>query len=100
MAFWVYLLECADGSYYIGHSDQLENRLSQHQTAGIPGCYTASRLPVKLVFSQSFSTRDEALASERQIKGWSRKKKQALIAGDWSEIVRLSNQKGPIETKP
>jgi putative endonuclease len=81
--FWVYLLKCADQSYYTGHTDNLENRLAQHRCKLIPTCYTATRLPVHLVFSQEFSTREEALASERQIKGWSRKKKEALINNDW-----------------
>ena len=84
--FWVYLLKCSDQSYYTGHTDNLENRLAQHQHKLIPGCYTLTRLPVYLVFSQAFATREEALASERQIKGWSRKKKEALIKGDWEAL--------------
>lgn len=84
--FWVYMLKCADNSYYLGHTDNLENRLGQHHQKIDPGCYTATRLPVQLVFSQEFITREEALTSERQIKGWSRKKKEALIAGDWNTI--------------
>lgn len=84
--FWVYILKCADNSYYIGHTDHLENRLGQHHHKVDPGCYTATRLPVQLVFSQEFATREEALTSERQIKGWSRKKKEALSAGDWNTI--------------
>lgn len=89
MAFWTYLLRCADGSYYAGHSDDLDKRLGEHQT-GLCGGYTASRLPVALVWSQEFSSRAEALAGERQIKGWNRKKKEALIRGDWDEIQRLA----------
>ena len=84
--FWVYLLKCADKSYYAGHTDHLENRLAQHHGKEIPTCYTATRLPVTLAYSQEFSTRMEALASERQIKGWSRKKKEALIKGDWAAL--------------
>ncbi len=75
--FWVYLLKCADQSYYTGHTDNLENRLAQHHLKVFPECYTSTKLPVQLVFSQEFTTREEALASERQIKGWSRKKKEA-----------------------
>ncbi|MGB6976793.1 MAG: GIY-YIG nuclease family protein [Gammaproteobacteria bacterium] len=81
--FWVYVLKCADNSYYTGHTDNLEKRIAQHKSKDIPGCYTTTRLPVNLVFSQVFATRVEALASERQIKGWSRKKKEALIDGNW-----------------
>ena len=92
MGFWVYILSCADGSYYIGHTDNLETRIAQHQTGEIEG-YTSTRLPVELVFSSEFPTRDEAVAAERQIKGWSRKKKDALIRGDWADLVRLSRSK-------
>lgn len=84
--FWVYILKCADNSYYTGHTDNLENRLAQHESKSISDCYTATRLPVELKFSQSFATREEALASERQIKGWSRRKKEALIKGDWETL--------------
>jgi len=90
MTFWVYILRCADGSYYTGHTDNLERRVAEHSSGAIPGCYTFKRRPVELVFSSSFPTRDEALASERQIKGWSRKKKEAMMRGDWAEVSRLA----------
>ncbi|MGH8662293.1 MAG: GIY-YIG nuclease family protein [Burkholderiales bacterium] len=89
MSFWIYILQCADDSYYIGHTDNLEFRLSQHQFGAVSG-YTSSRLPVRLVFSQAHTSREEALAADRQIKGWSRKKKEAMIRGDWSEVSRLA----------
>jgi putative endonuclease len=89
MSFWVYILKCNDGSYYTGHTDNLEKRIGEHQS-GACGGYTSTRLPVELVFSQVFPTREEALASERQIKGWSRKKKEAMIRGDWNEVSRLA----------
>jgi len=89
MAFWVYILQCADESLYIGHTENLEIRVAQHQSGQLRG-YTSSRLPVRLVFSQDHASREEALAAERQIKGWSRKKKQAMIRGDWSEVSRLA----------
>ena len=89
MAFWVYLLRCADGSYYAGHTDDLDKRIGEH-TTGACGGYTATRLPVELVFSQSCPTRIEALSFERQIKRWSRAKKEALIRGDWAEVSRLA----------
>jgi predicted GIY-YIG superfamily endonuclease len=90
--FWVYILQCADGSYYTGHTDDLEVRIGQHQT-GACGGYTAKRLPVNLVWSQECTTREEALAAELQIKGWSRKKKEAMIRGDWNEVSRLAKSK-------
>ncbi|MBC2713818.1 MAG: GIY-YIG nuclease family protein [Desulfobacteraceae bacterium] len=90
MSFYVYILKCRDGSYYTGHTDNLELRMAQHIKMAFPKCYTATRLPVELVFTQQFPTRQEALASERQIKGWSRKKKEAMMRGDWNEVSRLA----------
>jgi sugar (pentulose or hexulose) kinase/predicted GIY-YIG superfamily endonuclease len=90
--FWIYLLRCADGSYYTGHTDDLEHRIGEHQ-AGITECYTLSCRPVELVWAQECATRDEALAAERQVKGWSRKKKEAMIRGDWGEVSRLARTK-------
>lgn len=89
MPFWVYMLRCGDGSYYTGHTDSLEQRLEQHETARID-CYISTRRPFTLVFAQGFSSREEALTMELRIKGWSRKKKEALMRSDWSEIKRLS----------
>ena len=91
MAFWVYILQCADGLYYTGHTDNLQQRVGQHQSGEISG-FTSKRLPVQLVFSQQFATREEALSAELQIKPWSRKKKEALIRGDW-ELLRLFAKK-------
>ena len=90
--FWVYILKCSDGSYYTGHTDNLEIRIAQHKVGECPG-YTATRLPVELVWSQAFNSREEALAAERQIKGWSRKKKEAMMRGDWAEVSRLAQSK-------
>lgn len=89
MSFWVYILRCADSSYYTGHTDNLEKRIGKHQN-GLCGGYTAGRLPVELVFNHECSTRTEALAAEQQIKGWSRKKKEAMMRGDWAEVSRLA----------
>jgi putative endonuclease len=89
MSFWVYILHCADGSYYTGHTDNLDQRISQHAAGGCGG-YTAKRLPVSLVFSQECVTREEALGAEQQIKGWSRAKKEAMMRGDWQEVSRLA----------
>ena len=93
MSFYVYILKCADNSYYTGHTDNLEQRLAQHHRRYFLFCYTATRLPVELVFTQMFPTREEALASEQQIKGWSRKKKEAMMRGDWNEVSRLAKSK-------
>jgi putative endonuclease len=91
--FWVYMLSFADQSFYVGHTDNLDVRVGQHQTGFDPSCYTFSRRPLQLMFTQSFTTREEALAMERRIKGWNRAKKTALIVGDWREISRIAKFK-------
>ncbi len=90
MAFYVYILRCADDSYYTGHADDIEARMHLHITGAIKSCYTASRLPVELVFQQTFATREEALSAELRIKGWSRAKKEAMMRDEWAEVSRLS----------
>lgn len=92
MDFHTYLLRCADGSYYAGHTDNLEQRIGQHQT-GMIGGYTARRRPVALVWCERFDSRDDAFAAERKIKGWSRAKKEALIAGDWALVSELARNR-------
>ena len=72
--FFVYLLTCADGSYYCGHTDDIEARMLQHHDGGVG--YTSKRKPVKLAWQGEFETREGALAFEQQIKGWSRAKKE------------------------
>jgi putative endonuclease len=91
MTFWVYILSCADDSYYTGHTDDLEQRISEHRTGSFPG-YTANRLPVKLAWSQECTSREEALFAEMQIKGWSRKKKEAMMRGDWENVALLAKK--------
>jgi putative endonuclease len=83
MEFWTYMLKCADGRYYTGHTDNLDHRIGQHQ-CGQGGQFTRMRLPVTLVWSENFGTRLEALEAKRTVGGWSRAKKEALIRGDWS----------------
>ena len=93
--FWIYILQCSDGSYYTGHTENLEIRLASHESGNVIG-YTSTRLPVKLMFSQALTTREEAISAERQIKGWSRAKKEAMMQGDWqrvSELAKSSNNK-------
>ncbi len=91
MSFHAYMLRCSDGSYYLGHTDGLERRIAQHEAGAIEG-YTQSRLPVVLVWSQDFASRAEALEAERQLKGWSRAKKEALIAGNWEQVRQLARK--------
>ena len=95
MAFWCYMLHCRAGRFYVGHTDDLERRVAQHQSGAFRGFTNALR-PIELVWSQDFQTRYEALEAEDRVKGWSRKKKLALIRGDWNEISRLAKSKnGP-----
>jgi putative endonuclease len=92
MPFWTYMLYCGDGSFYVGHADNLDARIAAHQAGG-GSDYTARRQPVKLVWSQEFGSRIEALEAERQIKGWGRLKKLALIRGDWDLISSLAQSR-------
>jgi putative endonuclease len=87
--FHCYMLRCADGTYYVGHTDDLAIRIAQHQTGCFTG-YTYKRRPVELVWSDAFQTRDDAKAVEKKLKGWGRAKKEALIAGDWERISELA----------
>ncbi len=93
--FWVYILRCADGSYYTGHTDNLERRIGQHHAGECDG-YTVTRRPVELAWSQECVTRVDALSAEMQIKGWSRKKKEAMMRGDWTEVSRLARSKSAL----
>lgn len=89
MPLWVYILRCSDNSYYTGHTDDLDLRIEKHSERKLTG-YTSTRLPVKLVFAEQFVSRLEALEMEQRIKGWSRKKKEAMMCGDWKEVQRLA----------
>jgi putative endonuclease len=93
MAIYVYMLRCSDNSYYIGSAtgDDLQPRIDQHNSGAFPG-YTFRRRPVILVWSERFDRITDGIAAERQIKGWSRAKKEALIKHDWLEISRLSRR--------
>ena len=98
----VYMLLCADGSFYVGSTTDLDVRIAWHAEAQDPFCYTYSRLPIRVVWSETFSDWSEALSRERQVKGWSRLKKIALIEGNWKEIQRLARlrKQGPKAESP
>ncbi len=87
--FHCYILKCADGSYYVGHTDDIEKRLAEHQSGAFAG-YTYKRRPLMPMWNDAFQTRDDAKAAEKQIKGWSRAKKEALIEGDWAMVSELA----------
>ncbi|MEL6876723.1 MAG: GIY-YIG nuclease family protein [Pseudomonadota bacterium] len=89
MSFWCYILRCADGKYYTGHTEDLERRIAQHQAGTYCG-FTSRRLPVTLLWAQDFPTRHEALECELRVKKWSRAKKEALARNDWAELSHFS----------
>src|ERR1043165_1373946 len=89
---YLYILQCADGSYYCGTARQgLELRIAEHNS-GVLGGYTSTRRPVVLVYSDWFQRITDAIAAERQIKRWSRAKKEALIRGDFDALRRLAKR--------
>ncbi|MEQ8178170.1 MAG: GIY-YIG nuclease family protein [Amphiplicatus sp.] len=91
---WVYMLRCADGSYYVGkyQGPDLAWRVSEHNTAHYPDAYTAKRRPVELVWAQWFSRYDDAVAFERRLKGWSRAKKEAFIRNDFGKVSEYAKR--------
>jgi putative endonuclease len=93
---WVYILKCADNSFYTGltRNELPETREDQHNGGIDPSSYTYSRRPVKLVHAEYFEMVTDAIAAERQIKGWSRAKKEALAASDWNKLRGLSKRHG------
>jgi predicted GIY-YIG superfamily endonuclease len=89
--FFVYILRCSDGSFYTGHTDNLEKRLDEHNS-DCYDCYTRRKLPVTLVYHAIFSSRDEAIQAERQIKNWSHAKRQALVDNNWGLLKILAKR--------
>ena len=86
---YMYILECADGSYYTGSTSDLERRLWQH-AQGLGARHTAKHLPVKLVYCENYDRVEDAFSREKQVQGWSRRKKRALIEGATDKLVALS----------
>ena len=91
--FYVYILRCSDDSYYVGHTRDVTLRVARHNN-GKGASWTARRLPVTLVYQESAATEEAAIKRERQLKGWSRKKKEALIEGDHAALKTASKRKG------
>ena len=89
---WVYILRCSDGSYYTGSAVDLEKTIAEHMAGTFDG-YTSKRLPVNLVFSYEMPSIFEAFLRERQIKGRTRRKKEALIKGEWDKLIEYSKSK-------
>jgi len=92
LAFYVYILRCSDDSYYTGHTDNIEKRISEHNNGSYHG-YTSTKLPVTVVFIQEFGTRVEALEAEKKIKTWGKRKKDILVNFGWSGFTSLKIKK-------
>jgi putative endonuclease len=89
----IYILKCSDNSYYTGLTSNLTQRLFQHQNGIYPDCYTFKRRPVELVFYAEFTDINFAIDKEKQIKKWSRAKKEALINGNYDDLLNLAKKK-------
>ena len=86
--YFVYIVRCDDGSYYTGITNDARRRADEHNIGLDTHCYTYTRRPVELVYAADFSDVNDAIRWEKQIKGWSRRKKEALIADDWEAVRR------------
>ncbi|MDP5121057.1 MAG: GIY-YIG nuclease family protein [Spirosomaceae bacterium] len=89
----VYILKCSDNSFYTGVTSNLEKRVLEHQSGKHPTSYTFKRRPIELVYFETFQDMSQAIHYEKQIKGWSRAKKQALIEGNWDKVVELAKRR-------
>ena len=96
MIYFVYILKCRDNSYYIGVTNNLERRLAEHNNGIDQKCYTYFRRPLKLVYSENYPEPFPAIQREKQLKGWSRKKKEALIKGQLNILPKLSKSKSKL----
>ena len=88
--YFVYILECSDKSYYTGFTNNIERRFIEHEKGINTACYTYNKRPLNLVWFETFNDVLDAIAIEKQIKGWSRRKKEALINQDWDKLVTYS----------
>ena len=88
---WMYILECSDGSYYVGSTNDLVRRVWEHNE-GLGAKYTARRRPVKLVYAVEFASIAEAYEREKQVQGWGWAKREALIRGDYAALPELARK--------
>ncbi|WP_183564777.1 GIY-YIG nuclease family protein [Mucilaginibacter sp. SP1R1] len=88
--YHVYILGCSDGSYYTGITNNIERRLIEHQSGENPKSYTYKRRPIQLLFNEVFNDVNQAIAFEKQVKGWRREKKEAIISGSWDLLPELA----------
>jgi len=89
-SYFVYILQCNDTSYYTGFTNNLERRLGEHSSGKNKDCYTFDKRPLKLVWYETFNNVLDAISTEKKIKGWTRRKKEALINEDWDKLVLYS----------
>jgi putative endonuclease len=89
---YVYILKCSDNTYYTGVTSNLEQRIFRHEVGYFSDCYTFKRRPVSLVYYCEFTNINLAFETEKQIKKWSRAKKEALINGDYDALVKLAKK--------
>ena len=95
--YHVYILLCADGTFYTGYTGNLSRRFKQHQSGAIPRSYTKSRRPVKLVWVKEFNTKDEARAYEKKVKRWATERKEKFIAEDKVQTAQIKGDMGIID---
>ena len=91
--YYVYILKCSDSTYYTGFTSNLTKRLEEHENGRYPECYTYKRRPVHLEFHAEFTEASIAIQTEKQIKKWSKIKKEALINGDFEKLPNLAKKK-------
>lgn len=92
-SYYIYILQCSDGSYYTGVTNNVERRFYEHQEGLIDGCYTHNKRPVQLMYMEEFADILDAISREKQIKGWTKKKKEALVAGNFEKLVELAKSR-------
>lgn len=88
--YYVYILKCSDNSYYTGVTNDVERRLNEHNFDLNKESYTYNKRPLHLVFCTEFNDINQAISFEKQVKGWSRKKKEAIINDRWEDLKKLS----------
>ena len=93
--YYVYILQCIDDTYYTGVTNDLETCFLYHQNGQNPNSYTCNKRPVEIVFYTEFNDINQAIAFEKQLKGWSRKKKEAVINDEWEKLPNLAKRKFP-----
>jgi predicted GIY-YIG superfamily endonuclease len=100
MAYYVYILMCADGTYYTGYTTDLTRRVKQHQSGSIPRAYTKARRPVELVWAQEFESKEEARTNEKKIKSWSTARKETVIQNDRQRTDQIFQDRGAVNKNP